>query len=216
MNMLFRIVCGLIGLMVFTVLVLAVRGERTVMGHALERVIPGYIQRARICYTTPTIWVDATRSPPEYLGLDDAGAGAASARDLEDWHTARVRINGRRWVGQGFWFATRHGVETEVSVEAAAIVSPEIAGFVIDDALRDQIRAVALAGMRKDHPDHVWLAPEGLDTAPFSEFDRTEPRRTTRVLWEGYGMNIATLVALALIVRAIWPGRLPARSVVPQ
>ena len=216
MNLLIRIVCGLLGLLVFAVLILTVRGENTVIGRTLERVIPGYTQHYRICYTTPTIWVDATSSPPLYLGLDDAGADAASARNLEDWHTARVRITGRRWMGRGFWFATRHGVQTEISVEAAAIVSPETAGFDIDETLRDQIRAVALAGMRKDHPGHIWLTPEGLDTAPFSKFHRTEPRRTTEVLWEGYGMNIATLLALAVIVRAIWPGRSPARSVEPQ
>jgi hypothetical protein len=202
----FRITGGLLGLLAFALTALMVGGEDTVMGRVLDRAFPDlFANRARVTYDRPAAIVDITRDPPEYLGMDDAGVGTATVRSLESWHTATLRVIGRPWFGEGFWFFTRRGIETELEVSADAMHSPDIAGMVFDDALRERVRAVALAGLRRDDPTHPWLKPAGLDTAPFDAHNRTDPRRTSEIFWPGYLFNGMSLVALGLMVRAFWP-----------
>lgn len=208
MDLLIRIVCGMLGVLVFCIMALGVHGEDTVMGRVLERTIPRFFQQGHTCYVRPGAVVDITRDPPEFLGVDAAGDRAAAARGLEEWHIAHVSLIGREWYGEGFWFPTCRGVETEIEVySAACIVTPDPAANPFDDAFREKVGAVGLAGLRTEIPNHPWLQPAGLDTAPFKSDTRTEPRRTAEVFWEGYIMNGGTLLALGVIVWAVWPRR---------
>jgi hypothetical protein len=174
------------------------------MGRVLGHVMPTLMHSARINYATPELFLDMRKDPPEYLGM---GSTASHKFDGKSWEFTTVWVRGRPWIGGGFWAPTRRGVRTYLYIDPTAFLSLDTAEFRVDPERAHTIRRVALEGMRRDAPDHPWLEPPGLDTAPFDARSgfTTVPVRSSHIHWWGYFWNVCTLATLAMAARAFWP-----------
>jgi hypothetical protein len=199
-----RIATGLLWLGAFLLIASIIRGESTVMGGVLEGLIPRAMNSARITYDSPTLYVDMGKDPPEYLGTGDDARKHLSA---DSGNLGIVRVRGRPWIGGGFWAPTRRGVRTYLTFDHNVFFREDTGELLFDPEIADCLRRIALEGLRRDAPDHAWLEPPGLDTAPFDErrLFTTVPVRSSHIFWWGYFWNVCTIATLALAARAFWP-----------